>query len=480
MRKKNEIVRANSHLGKAISHYVLIMALQMIIAGAFIPGCTKDNGNGPLTSDLFTSADVQEIYPVNEAESVAINSVIGVTFKTGTVTSKITSASLTLKTGNLPIPGNVTIAGNSVYFDYGDKLEPLTEYSATLNTTRKTGSGQEESVDLSWKFKTGKDREDKSLSVVSVTPANQTTSVPLATMVTVTFNKDVKPWMKSLISINMNAGAAAVAWSVSFEGNKAIFDPSADLLAGTIYSCSFVYGNFASGNNDTEDDDDEDEGDDDKSGNYTWTFTTIAGEPGTSVTPDVKAPEINAVAPANNAAAVSTSAALSATFSEAMNPATINTTTFVLKQGTTAVNGSVTYSGTTAKFTPSSPLAGSTTYTATITTGAKDVAGNPIVADYTWNFTTAAAPPAAAGLSFSGDVIPVLNKCNGCHTHPWTTSSVASTYYTNLVNGGYVNPTTYTSSKIYVKLSGGHAVPTVPRTDVDKIINWMKEGSKNN
>ncbi|MBE7444959.1 MAG: Ig-like domain-containing protein [Planctomycetia bacterium] len=37
--------------------------------------------------------------------------------------------------------------------------------------------------------------------------------------------------------------------------------------------------------------------------------------------------------------------------------------------GSTNIGGAVTYSGTTATFTPSVPLAYSTTYTAKITTG---------------------------------------------------------------------------------------------------------------
>jgi hypothetical protein len=52
-----------------------------------------------------------------------------------------------------------------------------------------------------------------------------------------------------------------------------------------------------------------------------------------------------------------------------MDPSTINTTNFTLKQGTTAITGA-TYSGTTASFKPTNALEGKT-YTATITTAAK-------------------------------------------------------------------------------------------------------------
>ena len=65
-----------------------------------------------------------------------------------------------------------------------------------------------------------------------------------------------------------------------------------------------------------------------------------------------------------------------------MNPATINTTTFTLTgPGTTAVTGVVTYASSTATFTPSSPLALNTLYTATITTGAQDLNGDALASN---------------------------------------------------------------------------------------------------
>jgi subtilisin family serine protease/subtilisin-like proprotein convertase family protein len=79
-----------------------------------------------------------------------------------------------------------------------------------------------------------------------------------------------------------------------------------------------------------------------------------------------------------------------------MDAATISTANFTLDNG---VTGTVTYSGTTATFTPSSNLAYSTTYTATITTAAKDAAGNAMASDYAWSFTTGAATFSVATVS---------------------------------------------------------------------------------
>src|SRR5205823_7636122 len=100
------------------------------------------------------------------------------------------------------------------------------------------------------------------------------------------------------------------------------------------------------------------------------------------------APTVSFTVPANGATGVPISANIAASFSEAMDPLTISTATFTLKQGTTAVAGTVTYAGITATFNPLSTLAPGTVYTATVTTGFKDLAGNALVSDFSWSFTT--------------------------------------------------------------------------------------------
>lgn len=106
---------------------------------------------------------------------------------------------------------------------------------------------------------------------------------------------------------------------------------------------------------------------------------------------DTTAPTVSLTAPLNAAIGVALNANITATFSEAMDAATITATTFTLKQGATVVPGAVTYAGTTAVFNPTSNLTASTSYTATVTTGVKDLADNALVATKTWSFTTGTA-----------------------------------------------------------------------------------------
>ena len=106
---------------------------------------------------------------------------------------------------------------------------------------------------------------------------------------------------------------------------------------------------------------------------------------------DTTPPTVASTSPAADATGVSLDTVVTATFSEAMDAATITTGSFTLD----GVSGGVSYnSGTyTATFTPSADLAYSTTYTATLSIAITDVAGNPLASAYSWSFTTESAPP---------------------------------------------------------------------------------------
>jgi len=117
--------------------------------------------------------------------------------------------------------------------------------------------------------------------------------------------------------------------------------------------------------------------------------------------------EVTSTDPLDNVTGVPRNTEVEFTFSEEMDPLTINNSTFFLKQGATTVPGTVTYSGNTATFTPSSPLAAGTTYTATVTTGAISLTGNSLATDAVWNFTTGGSTSIleVVNLGTSGDYV---------------------------------------------------------------------------
>jgi hypothetical protein len=102
------------------------------------------------------------------------------------------------------------------------------------------------------------------------------------------------------------------------------------------------------------------------------------------------------VIPANGATTVATTTAVTVTFSEAVDPATISASTLELRTPTnTLVPATVTYNAatTTATLTPSSALVANTAYAATVQGGTTaprvtDLAGNGLATDVTWSFTT--------------------------------------------------------------------------------------------
>src|SRR5205823_13094562 len=95
------------------------------------------------------------------------------------------------------------------------------------------------------------------------------------------------------------------------------------------------------------------------------------------------APTVTAFTPAAGATGVAPGAAMTATFSRAMDPATITTASWTLKKPDGAtVPATVGYDGATntATLTPSAALAPATTYTAALDTTVKAADGTALAA----------------------------------------------------------------------------------------------------
>ncbi len=114
--------------------------------------------------------------------------------------------------------------------------------------------------------------------------------------------------------------------------------------------------------------------------------------------PDTTRPAVMATSPSNGATAVAINEPpVTITFSKAMNPATINWTTFVLTSTTTGtVAGAVTYDTAShvATFTSSTVLDHNVKHVAAIASTVSDLAGNTLGSPYSWSFTTIPAPGA--------------------------------------------------------------------------------------
>ncbi len=102
---------------------------------------------------------------------------------------------------------------------------------------------------------------------------------------------------------------------------------------------------------------------------------------------DTTPPVVTSVSPTDGANDVSVTTKVVVEFSEPVDPATVNLTTFKVLNGDNLVPGSASASSSQATFTPDDSLDYLTTYTAVVSR-VKDLAGNQMLGEHRWSFTT--------------------------------------------------------------------------------------------
>ncbi|WP_124951683.1 ice-binding family protein [Sulfuriferula thiophila] len=164
---------------------------------------------------------------------------------------------------------------------------------------------------------------------------------------------------------------------------------------------------------------------------------------------------------------------ITATFSIAMNPATINSTTFTLAPsgGSVLTPASVTYNTTThvATLTTTSALLANTAYLAIITQGATSAAGTPIACSYAWNFKTAAAATTGAAPVNLGTATSFAIAAAAGVTNTSTTPL-------SHINGDAVLDPTTTCNGVTIDAAGGFgtcggSAPTITGTVISPLFN---------
>jgi len=312
--------------------------------------------------------------PVNTATGVAVNQVLSATFNEAMNCTPFPAAGFILTgPGATRVPGTIGCSGAVVTFTPAANLAFNTVFTATITTGAQSLAGTPMVSNYVWTFRTVSAPTPP--TVISTVPANLAVGVPVNQALSATFSEamNAATITPATFTLSVTSGAS-VAGTVAYvaAGSVATFTPTTSLLPSTNYTATITTGAM------------------DLAGsalvsNYVWTFTTAANNP------IPVQPTVIMTIPANAAINVPLNQVVSATFSEAMNPATVNALTSKLTgPGATAVSGLVAYAaiGNTLVFTPTSNLAPSTLYTATITTGAQDLLGNALAANYVWTFTT--------------------------------------------------------------------------------------------
>ncbi len=277
--------------------------------------------------------------------------------------------------GVTPVPGTVTYDPTNniaTFAPIGGTFAAGTTFTAMVSTAALSAALLPLASNYVFTFTTGAGPDTTPPLVSSTNPANSATNVATNQKIVATFDKGINSTTLNGTTFTlMGPGVTPVLGTVTYStiGDTATFTPSSTLATGTTYTATITTGVAdLSGNT--------------LASNFVWTFMTGLGT-------DASMPTVTLENPANAAIGVGIDASVNATFDKAMDSSTLNPSTFtVTGPGATVVVGKVSYDVTDmiATFTPTSPLAASTTFTATIT-GALDLAGNAL-ATTSWTFMT--------------------------------------------------------------------------------------------
>jgi len=378
---------------------------------ASIIGCGKETVGS-------TAPIVASTTPLPGSTGVPITQVVTATFSEVMNPATIITTTITL-TG----PGGTAVAGSVAYNTTGSvasftpsaNLAYNTLYTATITTGAANTLGVNLAGNYVWTFTT----ITPPPAVISTIPLNGATGVPITQVLSATFNEAMNCATLTSPATNFTLtgpGATAVAGTVACTGAVATFTPAANLFVNTLYTATITTGAQSSAGTPL-------------GANYVWMFRTL---------PAPTPPTVIATVPVNGATGVPVNQALSATFSVAMTPATINAATFTLTgPGATPITGVVAYvaAGSTATFTPTANLAPNTVYTATITTGAQSLAGTGLASNYVWTFTTgttiAVPPTVILTVPANGATnVPINQTVSATFSVPMNPATINSTTFT--------------------------------------------------
>jgi hypothetical protein len=335
--------------------------------------------------------------------------------------------------GTTAVPGTIGCSGSVATFTPAANLAYNTVYTATIGTGAQDLAGTSLAANYVWTFRTLPAPTPP--TVIATVPVNGATAVPTNQALSATFSVAMVPTTINTTSFTLTAtiSGTSVSGVVAYvaAGSVATFIPAANLAPTTEYTATITTGAT------------------DVAGialaqNYVWTFTTAAA-------PILVPPTVTSTIPVSFATGVPLNQIVSATFSTEMNPATISSTTFsLIGPGSTPVAGLVAYStvGNSLTFTPTANLAPSTTFTATITTGAKNLAGTALAGNYVWTFTTGAA------VAVVSPEIVSTNPANAAINVPLN-QAVSATFTEAM------NPLTITTGTFQLTGPGGAVVGTV-------------------
>lgn len=352
-------------------------------------GCGGGGGQGggsPGPTD-FTAPSVTTMSPAEDSFEIPTNTKLTATLSEGMVPSLINSDNFRLAYEDTAIPGTVSYdaINNIAVFAPTSALMPNSRYTATVVTGIQDLGGNTLNLDFAWCFTTTATGDSSSPSAVAFNPSNAATDVAINQKLSVTFSEEMNSFTLTPANFKVvGSGGNSVPGTVAYLNRTAVFKPSQRLAPDSIYTAT-VSANVTdlAGNN--------------LAADTSWSFSTGSGG-------DTAAPVVLSTSPVHNETGVSIDRAINVTFNEVMDPTTVTTENFLVSAAGTAVVGIVAFDANTnsavftsfthlttpviSHATPVTYLQSNTVYTVTLTTGVKDLAGNPLAAGKVWSFTT--------------------------------------------------------------------------------------------
>ncbi|MHB8845347.1 MAG: Ig-like domain-containing protein [Nitrospirota bacterium] len=362
------------------------MALLLVVSVVGCGGGGGGGGGGGIpTPQALTQQAVTSVTPANATPGVAINWKVLATFTEPMDSASITAPGTFTVTGPFvtPVLGTVTYDGPSMtaIFTPTGNFASNTTYNVMISTAAKNMAGVALASPYVWNFSTAVTLDTTAPLVSFTAPASGDASVAINRKIVATFNEAMDPLTITAATVLVTGPGGTVPGVVTYAAGSyaATFTPTGSLASSATYTVTLK---GAAGVTDL--------AGNPMAADFTWSFMTVAA-------PDITAPTVNSTNPAHPAVNVPVNKVINTTFSEAMDPLTIITANYTLMKGATPVPGTVAYDALNniAIFTPLSLLIPNTTYTALITTGARDLAGNALASGVIlnpWTFTTVAAP----------------------------------------------------------------------------------------
>lgn len=404
---------------------------------------------------------------------VLTNSRVSATFSKAMTPASITNTSFTLAcpTGT-PVAATVALdaTGKTALLTPDALLPTNTLCVATITTAATDSAGLALASNFVWSFMTAAATDATRPMVTITVPGKGATNVATNTQISATFGEAMiaSTLSDSSFTVANTTLGTAVTGTVSYSvaSKTATFKPTGSSLAtntdftATISTAATdLSGNALAGTTAALP----------AASNYVWSFKTGSVS-------DAIAPTVLSISPLADASNICLTKIVSATFSEPMDASTITASTFKVEDNGVAVSGTVAYDALTqqATFTPSSAAGFATgkTFVVTITSGAtgvKDLAGNPLAADRSWNFSTGtqACPSGvnlgtAAGFGAFGGAAGVTNQ--GINTV--VAGDIGTTAACTLVTGFHDATNVYSQTPLNVGVVNGtiSCAPPAPGT----------------